>query len=108
MSSQLNCHVGIDWGRTQHEVCVLDPNLKVLARRNFEHASEQLSELGPWLLQATGCITQQLKVGIEVPNGSVVLALQAQALEVFSINPLQSNRFRDCESILIFVEISIK
>ena len=98
MSSQLNCHVGIDWGGTQHEVCVLDPNLKVLARRNFEHASERLSELGPWLLQATGCTTQQLKVGIEVPNGPVVLALQAQALEVFSINPLQSNRFRDRRS----------
>ena len=96
MLSQLNFfHVGIDWGRTQHEICVLDPNLQILARRNFYHTSEQLSQLVPWLLQTTGCGTQQLKVGIEVPNGPVVLTLQAYGLDVFSINPLQSNRFRD-------------
>lgn len=98
MLSHLNCHVGIDWGRSRHEVCVLDPNLQILARRNFDHTSEQLNQLVPWLLQTTACSTQQLKVGIEVPNGPVVLNLQAYGLDVFSINPLQSNRFRDRRS----------
>ncbi len=95
MQSQPNCYVGIDWGRTRHEVCVLDANLQILARRNFVHTSEHLIELAPWLLQTTGGDAQQLKVGLEVPHGPLVLALQAHDLEVFSINPLQSNRFRD-------------
>ena len=75
MQSQPNYHVGIDWGRTRHEVCVLDAHLQI-----------------------TGGATQQLKLGLEVPHGPLILALQAYDLKVFSINLLQSNRFRDRQS----------
>lgn len=85
--------VGIDWGRSHHDACVVDGQGKVLGERRFKHEGEALQKLCEWL-RAHG-EPGRVAVGLETPHGPVVETLQEQGFAVFSINPKQLDRFRD-------------
>ena len=87
--------IGIDWGRKFHQVCVLDRDAQVVAQRTFQHRAEPICQLAQWLLERVDHQVEHLKIGLEVPTGPLVAALQSFGMTLWSINPKQSSRFRD-------------
>ena len=89
-------YVGVDWGSEKHAACVTNADGTILGERFFEHSGKGLAEMGTWLFDKSG--TQDASafvVGIEVPRGPVVSTLLEYGMAVHSINPKQSDRFRD-------------
>lgn len=95
MSEELVWFAGVDWASERHAACLLDSNGAVVAEGEFDHTGEGLGELVRWLQVHTEAEPAQVAVAIEVPHGAVVETLLAAGFAVFSINPKQSDRFRD-------------
>jgi transposase len=87
--------VGIDWGNTEHAVCVLEAQGEVVAERRILHTATALGELVAWLLDVAGGERAALAVAIEVPRGPVVELFLERGIAVHSLNPKQLDRFRD-------------
>lgn len=86
--------VGIDWATEEHVVCVLDADGNVVDERVVKHDGAALRRFVDWLL--TLCERpDEIAVAIEVNRGAVVETLLERALQVYSINPKQLDRFRD-------------
>ena len=86
--------VGIDWGSQEHEVCIVDEQYRELRRLRIAHDGESIAKLAAEL-QAFVARGDQVRVGIERPDGALVETLLEQGLSVFAINPLQLDRFRE-------------
>lgn len=89
-------YVGIDWATEKHAVCLTDVEGKILGENFFEHSGAGLAEMCTWLVDKAG--TQDagaFLVGIETPRGPVVETLLERGMVLHSINPKQSDRFRE-------------
>lgn len=86
---------GVDWATDKHDVALVGPNRKVLKHRQFAHSGEGLAEMANWLIEMAGGDPSRIAVGIEITRGAVVETLLARGIDVFAINPKQSDRFRD-------------
>jgi len=91
--------VGIDLGQWLHRACVIDANAEFVGERGFAHSAEGLSETVDWLLKIAKQKADSLAVAIEKPHGAVVETLLESGIAVFSINPKQTDRFRDRHSM---------
>ena len=84
---------GVDWGFREHAACVVDGSGSVVAERTFAHGGAGLGSLSEWL-RSHGAAAAAL----ETPRGPVAAFLLSRGIEVRSINPRQSDRFRDRHS----------
>ncbi len=84
---------GLDWGFREHVACVVDGSGSVVAERSFGHGGAGLGSLAEWL-RSHGAPA----VAMETPRGAVAAFLLSREIEVRSINPRQSDRFRDRHS----------
>ena len=75
--------VGIDRGRTLHQVCIHDQDGQVAAHRTYRHFAEHL------------------KIGLVLPSRTMVLVLQPIGMTAWLINPKQSSRIRDRFSVAL-------
>ena len=87
--------VGIDWGSTSHQACILASDGTVLGEKAFPHSGDGLCQLIDWILSCVSVAARFIAVAIEVPHGPVVDSLHDRGFQVFSINPKQLDRFRD-------------
>ena len=95
MAETYQWFAGIDWASKEHAACVTDNEGKVLGERTFAHDGAGLAALVSWLLDKTKSTPRNIAVAIEVPHGAVVETLLDSGMDVFSLNPKQSDRFRD-------------
>jgi predicted phosphatase len=89
--------VGVDWAEAHHDVCVLDANGKVLARKQIRDSLAGVGELHALVadhLRDDDDVTDVV-VGIEKDRGLIVTALMAANYQVYAINPLAAARYRD-------------
>ena len=98
MSEQFQLFVGIDWAAESHEVCVLDPERRVIARKTIEHSGVGVAQLCDLLLTLSNHQPSRVAVAIETPRGAVETLVERQ-FAVFAINPKQMDRFRDRHSV---------
>jgi hypothetical protein len=89
--------VGVDWAEAHHDVCVLDAEGSVLARRRIPDSLVGASELHALLADHLGDDddAQSVIVGIEKDRGLIVTALVAANYQIFAINPLAASRYRE-------------
>ena len=89
--------VGVDWAEAHHDVCVLDSEGAVLARKRVPDSLLGASELHALLADHLGDDddAQSVIVGIEKDRGLIVTALIAANYQVFAINPLAASRYRE-------------
>ena len=73
-------YAGVDWASRSHAVCVIDDRGAVVERFEIEHTEQGLRILGRQLLKL-----QVDRVAIERPDGPVIDALFAAALDVVVI-----------------------
>ena len=89
--------VGVDWAEAHHDLCILDAQGEVLARRRISDSLAGLTELhglvAEHLDEADG--PEQVIVGIEKDRGLIVTALIASGYLVYAINPMAASRYRD-------------
>jgi hypothetical protein len=81
--------VGIDWAEAHHEVCVLDEQGALLARRRILDSLEGIAQLHALIGECIGEEDEpgDVLVGIEKDRGLIVAALVAADYRVYAINP---------------------
>lgn len=90
--------LGVDWAEEHHDVCMLDEEGKVLGRARVTNSLEgvgQIQALVSKHCQEPGGVV----VGIETDRGLLVQALLAAGYQVYAINPLAVDRYRDRHSV---------
>lgn len=86
--------VGIDWSERHHDVCVVDAEGKLLGKDRVPEGIEGVSMLHGILAEQAE-EPEEVIVGIETDRGLLVGALVAAGYQVFAINPLSVDRYRD-------------
>jgi transposase len=74
---------GIDWGGSEHAVCVVDELGKVILTLQFPHDAQGLSSL----CQRLQCLDPALPIAIERPSGLLVDTLLQAHFKVVPIHP---------------------
>jgi transposase len=87
-------YVGIDWAEAHHDVCLLDADGQLLARRRVSEGLEGVAMLHA-LLGEHAERPEEVVVGIETDRGLLVTALLAAGYLVYAINPLAAARYRE-------------
>ncbi len=86
--------MGIDWGEEHHDVCLVDADGKVVARKRVPNGLVGVTQIHE-LVAEHAAEGEPICVGIEVDHGLLVQALVAAAYEVYAINPMAVSRYRD-------------
>jgi hypothetical protein len=86
--------VGIDWSEHHHDVCVIDASGAVLAKTRVPDGIEGVARLHEVLASHVDDPAEVI-VAIETDRGLLVGALVAAGYQVFAINPLSVDRYRD-------------
>ena len=85
--------VGIDWAEVHHDVCVLNEQGEVLARRRI---GDDLAGLRT-CHELLGDLAEEpadVVIGLEKDRGLIVAGLVAAGFTIYAINPLASSRYR--------------
>jgi len=90
--------VGVDWAEDHHDVCVMDPEGRVLESHRVPDSVRGLGELHQ-LIGAHADEPEEVVVGIEIDRGLLVAGLLGAGYEVFAINPMASSRYRDRHAV---------
>lgn len=86
--------VGIDWAEKHHDVCIVDVDGEVLVKARVVDGVEGIARLHE-MVAAHVDEPEDAIVGIEIDRGLLVGALVAAGYQVFAINPLSVDRYRD-------------
>jgi transposase len=87
--------VGIDWGKEEHQFCLLDASGHVCGARAVAHTVVAIHQALQWVRERTGAMPQAVAVGLETPHGVLVDTVMDAGFAVFALNPKQLDRFRD-------------
>jgi hypothetical protein len=93
--------VGDDWAEDHHDVEVMDPTGRRLAKARLAEGAAGITRLHELIGAHLGDDTDAAKVviGIETDRGPWVQALLAAGYRVYAINPLQGARYRERHSV---------
>jgi transposase len=86
--------VGIDWSENHHDVCIVDERGELLAKERVADGLHGVARLHAVVAEHSDDPNNVI-VGIEIDCGLFVGALVAAGYEVFAINPLSVDRYRD-------------
>jgi transposase len=93
----LKFFVGDDWAEAHHDVEVMDPAGRVLAKARLPEGMAGMARLHALLAEQFGEADPdevEVVVGIETDRGPWVAALVAAGYLVFGVNPLQASQYR--------------
>jgi transposase len=85
--------LGVDWGERHHDLCLLDPDGRVLATHRVGDGLAGVGELHG-LVAAHAEQPGQVAVGIETDRGLLVGALVAAGYQVYAVNPQVVSHYR--------------
>lgn len=86
--------LGVDWAEDHHDLFLEDPNGKRLASRRIEDGLAGIEALHALVADHVAA-PDQVVVGIETDHGLLATALVAADYQVYAINPLSVDRYRD-------------
>jgi hypothetical protein len=90
--------VGVDWAEDHHDVCVMDQDGAVLAKRRVADSVAGIGELHELVAEHSED-DEEVAVGIEIDRGLVVTSLVAAGYQVFAVNPMASSRYRERHAV---------
>ncbi|MGW4126035.1 IS110 family transposase [Nocardia sp. NPDC004711] len=93
--------VGDDWAENHHDVELMSPAGKKLARARLPEGVEGITRLHALIGEHldTGSEADSVVIGIETDRGPWVAALVAAGYSVFAVNPSQAARYRDRHAV---------
>jgi transposase len=89
--------VGNDWAEAHHDVEVMDPQGRVLAKKRLPEGVAGMARFHALVAEQFGDADPdevEVVVGIETDRGPWVAALVAAGYRVFAVNPLQASQYR--------------
>ncbi len=93
----LKLFVGDDWAEEHHDVEVMDPQGRVLAKKRLPEGVAGMARFHALVAEQFGDADLdevEVVVGIETDRGPWVAALVAAGYRVFAVNPLQASQYR--------------
>lgn len=90
--------VGDDWAEAHHDICVLDEQGKMLAKRRVPEGVEGIRQFHA-LVADHAIDPAEVIVGIETDRGLFVQALVTAGYQVYAINPFAASRYRDRHNV---------
>jgi transposase len=90
--------VGVDWAEDHHDVCVMDPDGRVMAKGRVTNDLAGIAKVHDLIAGAAPDEADEgleVVVGIETDRGLLVRALVAADYRVVAVNPLSVDRYRD-------------
>jgi len=90
--------VGDDWAEAHHDLCVLDEQGKILAKRRVPEGLEGIRQFHA-LVADHAAEPAEVVVGIETDRGLFVEALIASGYQLFAINPFAASRYRERHTV---------
>lgn len=89
--------VGVDWAEKHHDICVMNEVGRLLESFRIQEGIKGIERLHASIAEHTQ-EPAEVVVGIETERGLLVAALLAGGYEVFAINPMSVDRYRDRHS----------
>jgi len=89
--------LGIDWAEAHHDLCLADEEGRVMAKGRVPDGLEGVARLHA-VVADHAHDDEEVIVGIELDRGLLVGALVAAGYDVYAINPLSVDRYRDRHS----------
>jgi transposase len=86
--------VGIDWAEEHHDACLLEEQGGALGKRRVPESLEGARQLVEMIAEHAQD-PQQVVIGIETDRGLLVQYLLAAGYQIYAVNPLAVNRYRD-------------
>jgi Transposase len=86
--------LGIDWAEAHHDLCLLSETGSVLARERVSNDAAGVARLHE-IVAEHASDTGEVAVGIELDRGLLVEALGSAGYQLYAINPLSVDRYRD-------------
>jgi transposase len=86
--------VGIDWSEKHHDICIVDQQGEILTKGRVADGVEGLARLHEMVAEHAEDPEEAI-VAIEIDRGLLVGALVAAGYQVFAVNPLSVDRYRD-------------
>ena len=86
--------LGIDWAEAHHDLCLLQESGDVLAHGRVPDGAEGIAQLHEMVAEHASD-SSEVVVGIELDRGLLVGSLVASGYQVYPINPLSVDRYRD-------------
>ncbi|GJF05577.1 IS110 family transposase [Pseudonocardia sp. D17] len=99
MDARPRAYCGIDWAEGHHDLAVVNPDGKLIAKRRIADNAEGFAELIAILAEAGDTPEQPIPVAIETPRGLMVAALRETGRRIYPINPLAVARYRERHSV---------
>ncbi len=90
--------VGIDWAEAHHDLCVLDPDGRVLGRRRVPDGLAGVAEIHALLAEHIE-EPSEVVVGVELDRGLLVQALVSAGYQVIAVNPLAASHYRERHAV---------
>lgn len=90
--------VGDDWAEGHHDICVLDEQGKMLAKKRVKEGLEGIRQVHE-LVAEHADDPSEVVVGIETDRGLFVQALVVAGYQVYAINPFAASRYRDRHTV---------
>jgi transposase len=94
----LDVFCGIDWAEDHHDIALVDPDGKVLARQRISDDAAGLARLLELLAGHGDSPEDPVPVAIETPRGLLVACLRVTGRKVYPVNPMAVARYRDRHS----------
>lgn len=93
--------VGDDWAQDHHDVELMNPAGKRLARARLPEGVDGIARFHALVAEHLGEDAEagEVVIGIETDRGPWVAALIAAGYAVFAVNPLQAARYRDRHTV---------
>ena len=86
--------VGIDWAEEHHDVHLMDPDGRALARARIPEGLDGVARLHELIADHTDD-PAEVTIGIETDRGLLVTSLAASGYQVYAVNPRAVDRYRD-------------
>jgi hypothetical protein len=90
---------GLDWAEGHHDIALVDPDGKFVAKRRVTDNAQGFAELLELLAEAGDSAENPIPVAIETSRGLMVAALRATGRPVYAINPMAVARYRERHSV---------
>ncbi len=90
--------LGVDWAEEHHDVCLLDEQGEVLGRAQVANSLEGVGHIHALVAEHSE-ESGEVVVGIETDRGLLVQALLAAGYQIYAINPLAVDRYRDRHAV---------
>ena len=99
MAHEFEFYVGIDLATEKHQACLVNREGKVVAELALEHSGSGLIDFIRFLEKTTSVPAARVGIALETPRGPVIECVLERGYAVFSLNPMQLDRFRDRHTV---------